>query len=711
MGLPREGKILRDLWTLITVTTAPSDEFECVRLTATGIPALIPCAVSASALLHEEGSGWELLLQREGKQLDASAGEPVLPALDELFNRAVRRGDFLAISDPSSLPPALRELGLASLAVVPVRNLRVQFGLVLVGRAEEIAFSAEERFALVTLAEHLAMTLENLRLRTSLERSSKELQRHSDQLERLVEERTAKLRISNDRHRALLEIDTSLRAAPNTSDLLHSIAPAMAGTLPVDQSRIVVRDERQGALVARTLSEHRAPTDSRALERLPEAEGSVFEQCASRGEPVVRRYRDGALQFQFPEDRALYDEGYRAMATLPLLARSRWLGALDVASSRGDDYSASDIEFLSLVASRLATTIDNAQAYQEVKRLRDQLELENEYLREELIETQAFGEMLGTSAAIRHIEEQIEQVAPTDATVLILGESGTGKELVAREIHRRSDRAERPMIRVNCASVPEELYESEFFGHVKGAFTGALKERVGRFAAADGGTLFLDEVGEIPPALQSKLLRVLQEGQYERVGDDRTRSVDVRIVAATNRDLAGEVKAGRFREDLYYRLNVFPVEVPPLRERVEDIPQLAEQFLARASKKLKRRARLTQNDIAELRRYEWPGNVRELQNAIERAVITAKGGRLCLQLPRAERSDQPGPAPARDEHAFEILTDDEIRELERSNLAAALERSGGRIYGAGGAAELLGLKPTTVASRVERLGLKRPSAR
>ena len=370
------------------------------------------------------------------------------------------------------------------------------------------------------------------------------------------------------------------------------------------------------------------------------------------------------------------------------------------------------LDSLRMLADHAAAAIANARAFEENARLRQQLELENEYLREEISESHAFGEILGSSAAIRHIEEQIEQVAPTDATVLILGESGTGKELVAREIHRRCGRAERSMIRVNCASVPKELYESEFFGHVRGAFTGAVKDRVGRFAAADGGTLFLDEVGEIPLALQSKLLRVLQEGQYERVGDDRTRTVDVRVIAATNRDLAREVRSGRFREDLYYRINVFPIEVPPLRERSEDIPLLAERFLAQASRKFERQARLAESHVAELRRYEWPGNVRELQNVIERAVITAKGGRLRLDLPRPEHDPGPDEVGGHGEAGTSrILTEEAIRELERKNLLAALERAGGKVYGAGGAAELLGMKPTTVASRIERLGLKRPASR
>ncbi|MGH0031647.1 MAG: sigma 54-interacting transcriptional regulator [Myxococcota bacterium] len=402
-------------------------------------------------------------------------------------------------------------------------------------------------------------------------------------------------------------------------------------------------------------------------------------------------------------------EGVLGFGGQPLVYHGEVLGVLGVftRSCMGREALAS----LRMLADHAAAAIANARAFEENARLRQQLELENEYLRQEISESQAFGEILGSSAAIRDIGEQIEQVAPTDATVLILGESGTGKELVAREIHRRSGRCERSMIRVNCASVPKELYESEFFGHVKGAFTGAVKDRVGRFAAADGGTLFLDEVGEIPLSLQSKLLRVLQEGQYERVGDDRTRTVDVRIIAATNRDLAQEVQEGRFREDLYYRLDVFPIRVPPLRERAEDVPLLAEQFLARATRKLERPARLTESDAQELQRYAWPGNVRELQNVIERAVITAKNGRLRLDLPAGARAPDAVEGASAAPGAGGILTEEALRDLERENLRAAMEQAGGKIYGAGGAAELLGMKPTTLASRLERLGLKRNTSR
>ena len=322
------------------------------------------------------------------------------------------------------------------------------------------------------------------------------------------------------------------------------------------------------------------------------------------------------------------------------------------------------------------------------------------------------GEIIGQSLALRQILSQIEMVAPTDANVLILGETGTGKELIARELHRRSRRKDKPLVRVNCACIPKELYESEFFGHARGAFTGAVKDRVGRFEAAAGGTLFLDEIGEIPLELQSKLLRVLQEKCYERVGEEMTRRADVRIVAATNRDLKKEVTAGRFREDLYYRLNVFPMKLAPLRERREDIPLLAAHFVELSLRELGcPRPRLTRAGIETLQSYDWPGNIRELRNVIERAVIFAHGGALDFDLPAIDSS--PGPAQTAprlgDRVDLEYLTDSEMQRLERENLFAVLEKTAWKIKGLDGAAELLGVKPTTLISRMGKMGLKRPS--
>jgi transcriptional regulator with GAF, ATPase, and Fis domain len=322
--------------------------------------------------------------------------------------------------------------------------------------------------------------------------------------------------------------------------------------------------------------------------------------------------------------------------------------------------------------------------------------------------------IVGGSRALRQVMQQVDAVASTDATVLITGESGTGKELLAREVHRRGPRSKRPFVKVNCSAIPREIFESEFFGHARGAFTGAVQERPGRFQFADGGTIFLDEIGDLPVEMQPKLLRVLQEGEYERVGEDRTRTVDVRVIAATNHDLADEVRARRFREDLFYRLNVFPLELPPLRARRDDIPLLAAHTIARMSKKHGVPAPpLTPDDIDWLQRHDWPGNIRELQNVIERAVILAKGVRLRLDiaLPRFSGA-MVEPTPSSDSRPDDaVLTERECRARERANVMRALERCAGRIYGRGGAADLLGINPTTLASRLRALKIALPRAR
>jgi len=345
-------------------------------------------------------------------------------------------------------------------------------------------------------------------------------------------------------------------------------------------------------------------------------------------------------------------------------------------------------------------------------RLEPQLEVRNTYQQEEMLEAKAFGDLVGQSAALRRIVNQIDIVAPTEASVLILGETGTGKELVAHEIHRRSARKDGPLVRVNCASIPRDLFESEFFGHVRGSFTGAVKDRAGRFETAEGGTIFLDEVGEIPLDIQNKLLRVLQEKRYERVGDDRTRRADVRIVAATHRDLKTEAAAGRFREDLFYRLNVFPIQVPPLRDRVDDVPLLAKHFVELSAKEMKcARPRLTRAAVTQLQNYDWPGNVRELRNVIERAVIMARGGALEFDLPVSNQAAPPAPTiPRAAGNATQpkFLTEVEVQRFERDNLAQALEAANWKISGRDSAAELLGLKPTTLLSRMTKWGLKKP---
>jgi len=407
----------------------------------------------------------------------------------------------------------------------------------------------------------------------------------------------------------------------------------------------------------------------------------------------------------------LQREQIRGFNGVPIIYKGEVLGVIAVFSRMNVPEGAE--VWSRIFADHIASAIANVRAFEEIQRLKAQLEQQNAYLQEEVVEAKAFGNLVGQSAALRQVVSQIDLVAPTDASVLILGETGTGKELVAHEIHRRSRRKDQALVRVNCASIPKELYESEFFGHAKGAFTGAIKDRAGRFEAAEGGTLFLDEIGEVPLELQGKLLRALQEKCYERVGEDRTRHADVRIVAATNRDLKKEAAAGRFREDLYYRLNVFPIQVAPLRERQEDLPALAQHFIKVSAKELDcPQPRLTRAGIVQLQNYDWPGNIRELRNVIERAVILARGGALEFDLPAANTSPPTRPAPPRSEQKDEreFLTETEMQQHQRENLLLVLEKSGWKIKGADGAAELLGVKPTTLLSRIKKMGLKRETS-
>jgi transcriptional regulator with GAF, ATPase, and Fis domain len=395
-------------------------------------------------------------------------------------------------------------------------------------------------------------------------------------------------------------------------------------------------------------------------------------------------------------------EGIVSFAGHPLVFRGETLGVLGM-FSRTPLFDG-DFEKLQTFANHAAVAIGNARAFEEIEFLKERLEEEISYLREEVSEVRGAGNLVGESAAMRKVRQQIDLVAPTQATVLITGESGTGKELVARAIHERSPRNKRAMITVNCGAIPEALFESEFFGHARGAFTGAQRDKPGRFELASGGTLFLDEIGELPLPMQAKLLRVLQEQEVERVGETKARKIDVRVLAATNRNLAAEVEAGRFRQDLFYRLSVFPIENPPLRERREDIPTLAEHFIQAAAKRMNRRPpKFTAAAARQLSARDWPGNVRELQNAVERAVILAQGGPLLFDEPAAPAKFQASPLS----EESSLLTRSDLKARERESIAAALAKTGGKIFGPDGAAALLGMKPTTLASRIKVLGLAR----
>ena len=364
------------------------------------------------------------------------------------------------------------------------------------------------------------------------------------------------------------------------------------------------------------------------------------------------------------------------------------------------------------ISERIEITKQREDAYAEISRLKEQLELERDYLRDEIKVITNFGEIIGNSKPLKRMLEQVEAVAQTKANVLVLGESGVGKEMIARAIHIHSPRADRALVKVNCASIPKELFESEFFGHVKGAFTGAHKDRVGRMQLADGGTLFLDEVGEIPLSLQSKLLRALQENEFERVGDDKTVTVDVRVVAATNRDLEAEIKAGRFREDLFYRLSVFPIQVPPLRERKEDILALTKHLIELICRSMgKEPLTLSRQQGEFLQSLSWPGNIRELKNVLERAIILSKGSRLRLDLALPNQAPAKTQTPSVEStttSSDDFLTDAEFQLKEKQNLLAALEHAGWRISGDNGAADLLGIKPSTLTYRMKALGIEKP---
>lgn len=436
--------------------------------------------------------------------------------------------------------------------------------------------------------------------------------------------------------------------------------------------------------------------------RIPLGIGCVGK-VAQKGRSLTSREIESEKDWQ---DRELWakGEGLLGFGAQPLKFKDEVFGVVAIYSRIQAKRIQEGRFWLKMIANHTGLSIANARALNQIQHLRSQLELENRYLKEEINDARAFGEIVGQSPALANTLNQIELVAPTDASVFIFGESGTGKELVAREIHKRSLRRDHPMIKVNCATIPGELYESEFFGHVKGAFTGAVKDRAGRFQAADKGTLFLDEIGELPVALQGKLLRVLQEGTYERIGEDHTRQVNVRIIAATNRDIKEEVARGRFRRDLYYRLNVFPIEMASLRGRKEDIPLLARHFTDQVAAQMNRKSlTIRPADLKRLEAYGWPGNIRELRNVIERSIITSSGSALEFVFP--DKTD-PVISPGQDNFDKQsralMYTDREMEGLIKTNIINILGQTRGKIYGPGGAAALLGCAPTTLCSRIKK---------
>jgi formate hydrogenlyase transcriptional activator len=508
-----------------------------------------------------------------------------------------------------------------------------------------------------------------------------------------------------DRYRTLLEINNAVISSLTQEALFHAIARALRRVIAFDRTAIFLHDPARDVLRLFVLESSLPTAYFHVGLEMPVTDSHVGRVLRT-GRALLRR--DLATEREYPmEDRA-FEDGVRSYVVVPLVARGVALGTLAVASVKPGQYAEADAAFLGEAAAQIALALENMKAYEEIAALKARLERENVYLQEEIHREHNFVEMVGSSPALLAVLRQVDRVAPTDSTVLLTGETGTGKELIARAIHDRSARRERTLVKVNCSAISAGLVESELFGHVKGAFTGAIDRRVGRFELADGGTIFLDEVGELPLETQVKLLRVLQEREFEPVGSSRPLRVDVRVIAATNRSLEEAVAAGRFRADLFYRLNVFPLTVPPLRERASDIPQLVAFFVARFAKRFGKQVESASRETMErLVRYPWPGNVRELQNIIERAVVLSEGPVLELGpglLPVGAGAGSAAPPAVPDPSAG---LDAVLEDVERRHISAALEQAGGVVEGPRGAARLLKLHPNTLRSRMEKLGLRR----
>ncbi|CAI4030326.1 DNA-binding protein Fis / transcriptional regulator, Fis family [Nitrospira tepida] len=475
------------------------------------------------------------------------------------------------------------------------------------------------------------------------------------------------------------------------------------------EAQVREREEKLSGLVRSALDAIIELDDALTVTRLNPAAEDIF---SNRGPDLIGRHVSALLTVESSKTLTkLIDE----LRTMPEGRRSLWIaGGLTARRGAGAEFPAeATLSQFELRRRTFYTLIlrDVNERLEAERKIRS-LTAETELLRQELQALQQYDAIIGESAPLRHVLRDVAQVAETDATVLIMGETGTGKELIARAIHGASRRRERPLVTVNCAAIPSSLIESEFFGHEPGAFTGATKRREGRFALADKGTIFLDEIGELPLDLQGKLLRVLQEGEFEPVGSSYTKKIDVRVLAATNRDLAKAVREGKFREDLFYRLNVFPIPLPPLRERGDDVIRIAQAFAQRFAQRMgKTIAPLTPECIRRLKAYSWPGNVRELQNVIERAVITARDGRLNLDraLPEVAPSPVDEPISCRDGSRPPIRTMKELEAMERENILRALETADWKVSGDKGAARLLGMNPSTLASRMKALGISRRS--
>ncbi len=569
-----------------------------------------------------------------------------------------------------SIQSAIEEEGVRALTLVPLSNGARRLGILGFGFTEPFTPGEEELAFLQRVASEVAVSVDEYLSRQALLRE-------------------------RDRMRVLFEITNALISKLPMDELFSAISEQLNRAVAHDFAVVTLLDKATGEIHLKGLH---SPGGGQYEpdETSGRPEGLPCGEALATGRPVVTQGPDFE-RFPSPLYRKYSGMGFRSSCSIPMAGANGMSGTLDLARQSGEPFTEGEVDLLVQVARQIAIATENSLAYHELSQLKDKLATEKLYLEDEIRSDQNMGNMIGEGPAFQAVLRGIQVVAPTDATVLVLGETGTGKELVARALHDLSGRSKRSFIKVNCAAIPATLLESELFGHEKGSFTGAFAQKIGRFELAHQGTLFLDEVGEIPLELQSKLLRAIQEQELERLGGNRTIRVDVRLIAATNRNLKQMVDEGTFRSDLYYRLHVFPLTVPPLRERKEDIPLLIRYFTQKHAKRMNRPIEsIPAGAIEALTRYEWPGNIRELQNVIERSVILSPARVLQIAMPEITKSSPPAHRANRQEES-----------AERERILQALRECDGRVSGSDGAAARLGLRRTTLQSRMKRLNIER----
>ncbi|MGA7414454.1 MAG: sigma 54-interacting transcriptional regulator [Bryobacteraceae bacterium] len=504
----------------------------------------------------------------------------------------------------------------------------------------------------------------------------------------------AELRSNNERLKFLLELNNAIISNLELRDLLRAITVSVRHVLKCESVGVALPDPNDQRLRIHAVDFPEGRGLIREEGKVPTAEGPTNRVFRS-GEPIAL---DARALAALDSNNLAVAEGFQALCDVPLVSRNHTLGVLCLGRLHDNPFTKDEVDFVRQVAGQVAIAVENALAYRQIAELKDKLAQEKLYLEDEIRSEMNFDSMVGRSAGLRKLLQQVETVAPTDSTVLIYGETGVGKELVARAIHKLNSRNKNAFVKLNCAAIPTGLLESEMFGHEKGAFTGAVSQRIGRFELASQGTVFLDEIGEIPLELQPKLLRVLQEREFERLGSSRTLRTDARLIASTNRDLAAMVKEQKFRMDLYYRLEVFPIYVPPLRERQEDIPLLVRHFVQQFGRRMNKTIdTIPSESMSALLRYPWPGNIRELQNLIERAVILSAGPTLTVPLPGLHTQTV----------SSVISKQETLEAVERRTILDALKATGGVVSGPRGAAAVLGLKRSTLQFRMDKLGIRR----